>query len=63
MRGFGRGESIVPDDQETPTEDRAKVQYDWNRLSNDEWNELKRVRTELKELLAKAAVPVVVEGE
>ncbi len=62
-RGYGRAESIVPDDQETPPEERAGVTYDWNRLSNDEWTALKRVRTELKELLAKAAVPVVVEGE
>ena len=62
-RGYGRGESIVPDDQETPTEERPEVHYDWNRLSNDEWKELKRVRAILKELLAKAAVPVVVEGE
>ena len=62
-RGFGKGEAVVPDDQETPPEERAGVTYDWNRLSNDEWTALKRVRTELKALLAKAAVPVVVEGE
>lgn len=63
-RGYGRGESIVPDDQETPQEERAGVTYDWNRLSNEEWNELKRVRVGLKALLAKAAVPAaeVVEG-
>ncbi len=62
-RGYGRGESIVPDDQETPTEERPEVHYDWNRLSNDEWTALKRVRVELKALLAKAAVPAAVEGE
>ena len=62
-RGFGKGEVVVPDDQEAPQEDRAGVTYDWNRLSNDEWNELKRVRTELKALLAKAAVPGAVVGE
>ncbi len=45
------------------TEERPEVHYDWNRLSNEEWTALKRVRTELKELLAKAEVPVVVEGE
>jgi len=61
-RGYGRAESIVPDDQETPQEERAGVTYDWNRLSNDEWTALKRVRTELKELLAKAAVPAAVPG-
>ena len=62
-RGFGKGEAVVPDEPEAPQEDRAGVTYDWNRLSNDEWTALKRVRTELKALLAKAAVPVVVEGE
>ena len=63
-RGFGKGEAVVPDEPEAPQEDRAGVTYDWNRLSNDEWTALKRVRTELKALLAKAAVPAaeVVEG-
>ena len=45
------------------TEERPEVHSDWNRLSNDEWTALKRVRTELKELLAKAAVPAAVAGE
>lgn len=61
-RGFGKGEAVVPDDQETPPEDRAGATYDWNRLTNDEWTALKRVRTELKALLAKAAVPAAVPG-
>ena len=52
-----------PAEPEAPQEDRAGVTYDWNRLSNDEWTALKRVRTELKELLAKAEVPAAVEGE
>ncbi len=56
-RGLGKGETVVPEDQEAPQEERAGVTYDWNRLSNDEWTALKRVRTELKALLAKAAVP------
>ncbi len=62
-RGFGKGEAVIPDEPEAPQEERAGVTYDWNRLSNEEWTALKRVRTELKALLAKAAVPVVVEGE
>jgi len=63
-RGYGRQEKVLPDEGEAPQEDRAGVTYDWNRLSNDEWNALKRVRTELKELLAKATVKTeVVEGE
>ncbi len=64
-RGYGRQEKVLPDEGEAPQEDRAGVTYDWNRLSNEEWNALKRVRTELKALLAKAAVPaaVVMEGE
>ncbi len=61
-RGFGKGETVLPEDPETPQEDRAGVTYDWNRLSNEEWTALKRVRTELKELLAKAAVPAAVPG-
>ena len=62
-RGYGKGEAVVPDEPEAPQEERAGVTYDWNRLSNDEWNALKRVRTELKALLAKAAVPAAVVGE
>ena len=62
-RGYGRQEKVLPDEGEAPQEDRAGVTYDWNLLSNEEWTALKRVRTELKELLAKAAVPVAVEGE
>ncbi len=63
-RGYGRQEKVLPDEGEAPQEDRAGTAYDWNRLSNDEWTALKRVRTELKALLAKAAVPAaeVVEG-
>ena len=61
-RGFGKGEAVVPDEQEAPQEERAGVTYDWNRLSNEEWTALKRVRTELKALLAKAAVPAAVVG-
>jgi len=62
-RGFGRGEAVIPEDQETPPEDRAAVQYNWSLLSNDEWNELTAIKAHLKVLLAKAEVPVVVEGE
>ena len=61
---FGRAESIVPDDQETPTEDRAKVQYNWSLLTNDEWARFKELQTEVKVLVAKATVKTeVVEGE
>ncbi len=63
MRGYGRGESIVPDDQETPPEDRAAVQYNWSLLTNDEWARFKELQTEVKVLVAKATVPVAVEGE
>ena len=55
-RGYGRGESIVPDDQETPTEDRAKVQYNWSLLSNEQWQRFKEIQAEMKELLAIATV-------
>ncbi len=62
-RGFGRGESIVPDDQETPTEGGAKGQYDWSLLSNEQWARFKEIQTEMKELLAKATVKPEVVGE
>ena len=62
-RGFGRGEAVIPEDQETPPEDRAAVQYNWSLLSNDEWKELTTLKASLKILLAKAEVPVGVEGE
>jgi len=63
-RGYGRQEKVVPDEPDAPQEERAGTAYDWNRLSNEEWNELKRVRVSVKALLAKAAVPasVAVEG-
>ena len=64
-RGYGRGESIVPDDQETPPEDRAAVQYNWSLLSNEQWARFKEIQTEMKALLEAATVKaeVVVEGE
>ncbi len=64
-RGFGRGEAVIPEDQETPPEDRAAVQYNWSLLSNDEWARFKEIQTEMKGLLVKATVKteVVVEGE
>ena len=64
IRGYGRQEKGLPEEGDAPQEERAGVTYDWNRLNNDEWTALKRVRTELKAFLAKAAVPAaeVVEG-
>ncbi len=40
------------------------MQYDWSRLSNDEWARFKEIQTEMKALIAKATVKTeVVEGE
>ncbi|MCH8041822.1 MAG: hypothetical protein IH977_15990 [Nitrospinae bacterium] len=61
-RGFGRWESLVPDDQETPTEDRAKGQYDWSLLSNEQWARFKEIQTEMKALLEVATVKTEGEG-
>ncbi len=61
-RGFGRWESIVPDDQETPTEDRAKGQDDWSLLSNEQWARFKEIQTEMKALLEVATVKTEGEG-
>ncbi len=41
----------------------ATQEYDWGKLNNDEWNELTAIKASLKILLAKAEVPVVLEGE
>ncbi len=41
----------------------ATQEYDWGKLNNDEWNELTAIKASLKVLLAKAEVPVVLEGE
>ena len=46
----------------TPDTKEIESKYNWSRLSNDEWAELKRVRVSLKALLAKAAVPAAVPG-
>ena len=63
-RGKPAGEDEPPGSEpDPPTNEALEQQYDWSRLSNDEWKQLTTIKRELRVLMEKAAVRVVVEGE
>ncbi len=58
------GEDEPPGSEpDPPTDEALEQQYDWSRLSNDEWKQLTIIKKELRTLMDKAQVGVVLEGE